>query len=136
MDRARAESLIAQYFGEKAGIAAVYLYGSVARGTARGDSDVDIGVLYERQPAPTLMAQPFDDEAELGERLGKPTQIVVMNEAPPDLVHRILRDGCLVLEKDRSRRIAFEVRARNLYFDLLPILREYRGQARATSKRS
>jgi hypothetical protein len=30
--------------------------------------------------------------------------------ASPDLVHRVLRDGILVLEKDASRRGRFEVR--------------------------
>jgi uncharacterized protein len=50
----------------------------------------------------------------------------VLNEAPADLVHRVLRDGQLIFEADRSARIRFEVRRRNEYFDLLPILTEYR----------
>jgi len=32
-----------------------------------------------------------------------------------DLIHRVLRDGILVYEQDRSRRIRFEVQARNAY---------------------
>jgi hypothetical protein len=87
---------------------------------------VDIGVLYERPPEATLMAQPFADEAQLGQLLARPVQIIVMNQASPDLVHRILRDGILVLEQSPSLRISFEVRARNLYFDVLPMLRQYR----------
>jgi len=38
----------------------------------------------------------------------------------------------VVAERDRSRRIAFEVKARNEYFDLAPIRARYRragGQA-------
>jgi len=127
----RALRVIADYYRHKTGLAAVYLFGSVARGTARSDSDVDIGVLYEVAPAAELMAQPYADEAELGELLQRPVQIVVMNDAPPDLVHRILRDGLLALEPNKRGRIAFEVRARNIYFDLLPILREYRERPRA-----
>jgi hypothetical protein len=46
-----------------------------------------------------------------------------------DLAHRVLRDGLLLLERDRSARIRFEVRARNEYFDLLPHLRRYRRKA-------
>jgi predicted nucleotidyltransferase len=128
MDRARAEAAIADYFRAKPGIVAVYLYGSVAKGTARSESDVDIGVLYERPPEATLMAQPFADEAQLGQLLARPVQIIVMNQASPDLVHRILRDGILVLEQSPSLRISFEVRARNLYFDVLPMLRQYRAR--------
>ena len=131
MDSLSTEQVIADHYRGKPGVAAVYLFGSVARGTDRADSDVDIGVLFEQPPASQLMAQPFDDEAALSEQLKRPVQVIVMNGAPPDLVHRIMRDGVLVLEVSKSRRIAFEVRARNDYFDLLPILREYRGRPSA-----
>ena len=129
MDAAVAERAIADYYRDNPGIAAVYLFGSVAKRAAGADSDVDIGVLYRTVPAPRLMAQPFNEEAELTERMGRPVQVIVMNQAPADLVHRILRDGILVVEHDKSRRIAFEVRARNEYFDLLPTLRECRKRA-------
>ncbi|HEY3255324.1 MAG TPA: nucleotidyltransferase domain-containing protein [Polyangiaceae bacterium] len=129
MESALAEQTIANYFQDKPGIAAVYLFGSVARGTAGPESDVDIGVLYQVPPAPTLLDQPFSAEADLAELLGRPVQIVVMNGAPADLVHRILRDSVLISEPNKSRRIAFEVRSRNEYFDLLPLLREYRKRA-------
>lgn len=131
MQRSLAESIIADYFRQKTGIAAVYLFGSVAKGSARNDSDVDIGVLYEHPPEATLLGQPFADEAALGELLSRPAQLVVMNQAPPDLIHRILRDGILVVEPNRSHRIGFEVRARNLYFDLVPMMRQYRERVRA-----
>jgi len=48
----------------------------------------------------------------------------------PDLVHRILRDGILCLDRDRSARIRFEVKARGEYFDLLPYLQRYRAGGR------
>jgi len=129
VDVALAERLIADYFREKPGIAAVYLFGSVAKGTSHAGSDVDIGVLYERPPPLTLMGQPFAEEADLAEQFARRVQIIVMNQAPADLVHRILRDGILVLEPNKSHRIAFEVRSRNEYFDILPMLREYRKRA-------
>jgi len=122
---------IADYYRERAGVAAVYLFGSVAKGTSRAESDVDVGVLYEVAPPSELLAQPFGDEAALAELFGRRVQIVVMNGAPPDLIHRILRDGVLVVERDKSRRVAFEVQARNQYFDLLPILRQYRHRTSA-----
>jgi predicted nucleotidyltransferase len=111
---------------EPANVAAAYLFGSVARGSDNASSDLDVGLLYSQAPAQTLEAQPFQLESELCQQLRRPVQLVVMNEAPVDLVHRILRDGILLFDKDPSRRIAFEVRSRNAYFDLLPFLREYR----------
>jgi len=108
-----AERVIANYFRNTPGIAAIYLFGSVAKGRSRRPSDVDIGVLWQVALASTLAEQPFSAEADLAEQFARPVQIVVMNRAPSDLVHRILRDGLLVTERDKSRRIAFEVRSRN-----------------------
>lgn len=122
----RIQELVATKFGADEGVAAVYLFGSRARGTARPDSDVDLGVLYRAKPSPTLLGQPFAEQVELSAAIGKPVDVVVMNTAPADLVHRVLRDGHLLLEADRSTRIAFEVKSRNEYFDLLPILQRYR----------
>ena len=123
-------STLRRYFDEHgAGIVAVYLFGSMARGTARAESDVDLGVLYERVPESTLEGQPFDLESALERLVSRPVQVVALNRAPVDLVHRVLRDGILVAERDRSARVRFEVRARSEYFDLLPILRRYRRQA-------
>jgi predicted nucleotidyltransferase len=108
------------------GIAAVYLFGSVARGSDRPGSDVDLAVLYRKPPAPTLAQLPLELEAALESRLDRPVQIVALHTAPVDLVHRVLRDGQLLVDADPSLRIRFEVRARNEYFDLEPILRRYR----------
>jgi uncharacterized protein len=111
-------------------IVAVYLYGSYARGTARADSDVDLGLLYAPPPLPELLAQPFLIEAVLCEQLGRRVQCVVMNTAPADLVHRMFMDGVLLLDVNPAYRIRFEVDARNRYFDLKPMLDHYRSARR------
>lgn len=107
-------------------IACAYLFGSQARGEARRDSDVDLAVLYRDEPPPTLDGLGLELIAAVEAATGHPADIVVLNRAAPDLVHRILRDGVLVLEGDRSARVRFEVRSRAEYFDVLPYLREYR----------
>ncbi|MBM4321735.1 MAG: nucleotidyltransferase domain-containing protein [Deltaproteobacteria bacterium] len=112
---------------------ATYLFGSVARGTARPDSDIDLGVLLGAPPPPGLLPR-FELEGQLERELGLPTQLVILDTAPPDLVHRVLRDGVLVQERDRSARIRFEVAARNAYFDILPFLQRYRQQREARKK--
>ena len=107
-------------------ITAVYLFGSVARGTASATSDIDVGVVFRDDPPPTLAGLRLDLEAELERAVGAPVQLVTLNRAPCDLVHRALRDSILVLDRDPARRIRFEVRARNEYFDLKPHLDRYR----------
>lgn len=112
------------------GIVTAYLFGSFARGTGRSDSDIDIAVLYEQPPAPTLDAQPFRLEGDLERIAKRAVQVVNLHSAPIDLVFRVLHDGKLLLDANRSARIAFEVRARNEYFDFEPALRQYWGQER------
>jgi hypothetical protein len=121
--------VLRDFFSSRDELAAVYLFGSEARGEARAESDVDLGLLYREPPRATLMDQPFSLEAELSSLLGRQVQCVVLNQAPPDLVHRVLRDGKVVCERDRSRRLAFEVKARNEYFDIRPALLRYRKLA-------
>ncbi|MGQ0654086.1 MAG: type VII toxin-antitoxin system MntA family adenylyltransferase antitoxin [Betaproteobacteria bacterium] len=110
-------------------IVCAYLYGSVARGDARQRSDVDVGLLLDEPPPATLDGLGFDIAGEIERAAGKAVDLVVLNRASPDLVHRVLRDGVLVHESDRSARIAFETRMRAEYFDVLPYLREYRRSA-------
>lgn len=110
-------------------VKAAWLFGSVARGDDRADSDVDVAILIDRAERPrSLDDLPMGLEADLASALGREVQLVVIDWAPVDLVHRVLRDGILLVDRDRSARIRFEVEARNRYFDMLPILREYRRQ--------
>lgn len=113
---------------------AVYLFGSVARGTACATSDIDLGILYEEAPARTMEGLPLSLESELERIVGRPVQIVVLNHAPADLIHRVLRDGKLLLDRDRSARIRFEVKARNEFFDLEGVRQRYRKPRVAASR--
>ena len=127
MDASAIGSALRAFFEEDPrGAVAVYLFGSVARGEARADSDVDVGVLFEQEPPATLDAPQFAVEAELERRFGRAVQVVALNRASSDLVHRVLRDGRLVLDRDPAARTRFEVRSRNEYFDMAPIRRLYR----------
>ncbi len=127
MDCTEIETRLRQFFADHGeGLSAAYLFGSVARGTAREDSDVDVGVLFVEAPASILNSQSLVLEGEIERALRRPVQVVALNTAPVDLVIRVLRAERLLLERDRSARIRFEVQARNEYFDLEPHLRRYR----------
>jgi len=120
------DDLSALLAASPAEVVAAYVFGSVARGDARPASDVDVAVLLTGPVPGRLAGLPYSLERRLELALRRAVQVVVLNSAPPELVARVLRDGEILLERDRSQRIRFEVRARNLYFDLQPFLRRYR----------
>jgi predicted nucleotidyltransferase len=125
----RARDVMASVNGD---LVAAYLFGSVARDTASDSSDIDIGVLLRSIPAGRLDDSQFGLEGTLEKSLGRKVQVVVLNGAPPDLIHRVLRDGRLLLDRDPSSRIRFEVKSRNEYFDVLPFLNRYRRREAVT----
>jgi predicted nucleotidyltransferase len=121
------ERVLREFFTAQTGeIVAAYLFGSAARGTASVRSDVDVAVLYAATPPATLEGLPLDLASRIERVVKRPVEVIALNTAPADLVHRVLRDGVLLLDRDPSARIRFEVRARNEFFDLQPILDRYR----------
>ncbi|MFW5921436.1 MAG: type VII toxin-antitoxin system MntA family adenylyltransferase antitoxin [Polyangiales bacterium] len=99
-----------------------YLFGSRARGETAGHSDIDIAVYVNRSRART---GGFGYEAELGAQrmscLGtNAVDVVVLNDAPPLLHHRVLRDGRRVLSRDLRATTAREGRALSRYCDYVP----------------
>ncbi len=104
-----------------------YLFGSVARGNARKDSDIDIAVLYNAMPEATLKDSGLDIASGLEELLGREVDLIILNRSSPDLIHKVLRDGVLIFDHNPGKRIAFEIQARNEYFDIKPYLDEYRS---------
>ncbi|MDN3517812.1 nucleotidyltransferase domain-containing protein [Aquisalimonas lutea] len=107
-------------------IACAYLFGSRATGTERPDSDIDLAVLFRDAQPRRLMGPAVALRGELEEHTGYEVELIDLEAAPVDLVHRVLREGRLLLDPDPGRRIAFEVDARNRYFDLLPYIQAYR----------
>ncbi len=102
-DRTAVRRLLTRLLAARAvvdGIVAAYLFGSVARGTHRPGSDVDVAVLCRRAPAPTFDALPRGLEGDSERRLARPTQVIALNTAPVDLRVRVLRDGLLLLDRD------------------------------------
>lgn len=126
MDQALAAALTERLRAESSVVAA-WVFGSVARGEETSESDVDVAVFLDRRARPTSLDDlPLGLEADLAQIAGREVQVVVVDWAPYDLVHRVLRDGVLLLDRDRVKRIRFEIDARNRYFDMQPIWRRYR----------
>lgn len=128
MNRSSAIATLTAYFVGREDVVAAYMFGSVARDEGRATSDVDVAVLLRAGEPSTL--DDYDGVFEMGEqleeRLGRNVDVVAMNGAPLDLLHRILRDGVRVLDREPLVRMEFELQVRTQYFDFLPLLLRYR----------
>jgi len=103
-----------------------YLFGSAAAGSAQSHSDVDVAV-YLREPAPQVSAFGYvaDLTADLMHALGtNEVDVVVLNDAPPMLYHRVLRDGVRILARDLRATTTREGRALSRYCDFVPQLKK------------
>ena len=114
---------IARSVSKRREIQAAYLFGSAATGRTRADSDVDVAVLLERPLGSRhLLDYRLKLMTDLGAALHRSdVEVVILNDAPPLLAHRILSKGQLVFERSASARVRFQVRIAALYADLVPL---------------
>jgi predicted nucleotidyltransferase len=104
-------------------VAAAWVFGSVARGEARDDSDLDVAVLL-RDPRADLLThrrELMDLAARLEQAAGRAVDIVVLGLHDPILADRVLSEGRLVLDADPERRIDFTSDALARYLDWAPL---------------
>ena len=108
-----------------------YLFGSAAAGRLHPESDLDIAVLFIDRPASEeRLRRRLQLMAMLEPLTTYPIQVVTLDDAPPLLAYAVMRDGIILYERDRASRVAFEVRAMKLYFDVRPMLeRQYQAMA-------
>jgi hypothetical protein len=104
-------------------VLAAYIFGSVAKGQAHAGSDVDIAVLVSDEVMKSDSLQfRLKLISDLTSALGRSdVDVVLLNEAPPLLAHRVLRDGKLVLERSAAARVRFQVHTVNQYLDTQPM---------------
>lgn len=104
-------------------VVAVRLFGSQATGRAGPLSDVDIAIWVD--PAVGDVER-YRLRLELisaaASALGTDeVDLVILNDAPPLLQHRVLRDGMLLIDRDPELRIALDTSAVLRYLDTEPL---------------
>jgi predicted nucleotidyltransferase len=110
-----------------------YLFGSTATGSAQVHSDLDVAVyLAEERPATSAFGYTADLATALMRGLGtNRVDVVVLNDAPPLLYHRVLRDGVRILSRDLKATTTREGRALSRYCDYVPQLAKLEAAHRA-----
>lgn len=123
-DDAPLEDRLTECLAGRPEILEAYLFGSSARGEAQPHSDVDVAVFVDSTQSSDL---PFGRAAtlvaELMAALGRDDiDLVILNDAPPLLYHRVLRDGRRLLARDLVATTTREGRALSRYCDYVPQL--------------
>jgi predicted nucleotidyltransferase len=96
--RAVAALLEARALGGRA-VSGVWIFGSVARGEERPDSDVDLAVLCEPALGLDERAAVMD---QVGRVVGRDVDVIDLAAAPPALAWEILTTGHLLVERDEA----------------------------------
>ena len=108
----------------RAEILEAYLFGSMATGATHPHSDVDVAVfLADERPMGSAFGYASDLAAVLMAALStNRVDVVVLNDAPPLLYHRVLRDGQRILSRDLRATTTREGCALSRYCDYVPQL--------------
>lgn len=140
-DSSDVERAVAHCASKRREVAAAYVFGSVATGRPRRDSDVDVAILLAKPlPASRVLSYRLELMADLGSALHRSdVDLVLLNDASPLLAHRVLSKGRLVFERSRSARVRFQVRTASRYADVIPMyetqIRYLKRQARSGGSR-
>ena len=127
---------IKDYFNKRKEVAAVYLYGSQARGDATKTSDFDLAVLVTNRRKYRGFGIPQVVFAQdLSKITGRKVEVNDLDTVSVDFAHRVLTEGRLIISNNEKARIDFEEKVLRTYFDLKPALDEYFKELSEITKR-
>ena len=118
-----------RYFEEKKEVELSYIFGSTVSGKANALSDIDIAVLIDRKQIEKEL-YPYGYKAHIIADLMKllktnKVDLVILNEAPPLLKHRVLYTGKLVYSNNEEKRIQFQVECIDKYNDFKYLIKSH-----------
>ncbi|MGH9318546.1 MAG: type VII toxin-antitoxin system MntA family adenylyltransferase antitoxin [Vicinamibacteria bacterium] len=123
---------LARFFEKSAhpGVVSAYLFGSHSEARAHRESDLDVAVLLDRRVFETGKER-FEARlrlmGDIGSALGRnDVDLVVLNDAPPELGARIVTRGMRLFRSDPEDDHAFVRDVQLRAADLAPFLRRMR----------
>jgi len=101
-----------------------YLYGSVARGMERAESDIDIGI-FLADPQKKGRYYPEQLAVRIENTVDREVDVRVLNDRNPTFLHQVLAYGTLLFSRDERRRIQFEGEVYDRYLDISYYMKQY-----------
>jgi predicted nucleotidyltransferase len=97
------------------GLEALIVFGSLARGTAHAESDIDLAALFRNRPGSVALLEASADCERL---LGRSVDLVDLAAASPILATQVMRDGLCAFGGDSSALAHFAASLPSRYADL------------------
>ena len=118
---------LAASLSEEKDILFAYLFGSATRGGFNQESDLDIAVYFDDRMKPDEQFQKRIRLMEyLQNRTGRKVEVLNLIEITSIFFKFvIIKEGKVILERDHSSRVDFELKTMNEYYDFQPFLKEY-----------
>ncbi len=111
---------MARYASSQPSVLAAYLFGSAVRGRLKGDSDIDVALLFSTPPDGLKL---LDMQEDLTTLLGRQADLVSLNTASAILGMQVLRYGEIVFDRSPRASSEFQVKTMFAYFDLKQVRR-------------
>lgn len=114
------------YFKKNKSVVALYLYGSYAKKTAKPNSDIDLGIIFDSDYRNKLNGfDSFGYQANVSKDLGIDVELQDLRSCTLSFAHRVLVEGQLIVANNEKERILFEEEILRKYFDSKPLFDEY-----------
>jgi len=99
-----------------------YIFGSFASDS--DFKDIDIGIFVSGESRSSLELE-LDLEGKIEDIIHIPVDVRVMNNAPPYFIYNILKEGVIIVDRDKSIRSDFEGLIYKKYFEFQHLRNEY-----------
>lgn len=116
-------SVLIEQLRRRPEILCAYLFGSAAQEKAmHPESDIDLALLVSPAvPQEKYWDYRSDLAMDLGEKMPRELDLILLNDASPFLKYQILATGKLIYDASRKARQNFVVSSLMEYYDFLPI---------------
>lgn len=107
-------------------VVSAYLFGSFARNEENKDSDIDIAVYFEDYSLKKVLelGRKIADEADIDREI----DLRALNNKKTGLAFRVISEGEVIYEEDKSKRADIELQIERRYHDIKPYKKEYRQE--------
>lgn len=131
IDAVKLRRMIRRVLEPREEIAVAYLYGSMVKGYAGEDSDVDVGLLLrDGFSGDALYPARVAGEIERGLGLQRDVDVRILNDQSVRFQYRVVKEGEVILCRDEGVRVGFETRTVDMYLDIKPFHDRYEEERR------